>query len=107
MSTATATDFNARVAEKVMGVSIRAYNASPASFAYDTDANADYQVLCHVRERWRHVEYRKIEGDRLERFGRRLHQIMSARLEDGDIKAIGYEPGDYARAALAVVEAKG
>jgi len=47
----------------------------------------DYGVLLVVRSEMS-------IADRIE-FGRILHNRMSARVADGEIKAIGYEAGDY------------
>ena len=59
-----------------------------------TDPEFDYGVLEIVRQRFTAGE-RKL-------FGRKLHQRMSPRVEDGEIKAIGYRAGDYAACVYAV-----
>lgn len=62
---------------------------------YSTDAAADYTVLQHVRATWDEVTRR--------RFHRRLNQTwLERQVEEAEsFPPLAYEPGDYARAALA------
>lgn len=73
-----------------------AWNSAPH---YTTDTAADYEVLRHVRRFW--------SAEQRMRFGRVLvHKIWRGRWGNGWAMpaAMLYEPGDYARAALAVME---
>ena len=70
---------------------------------FTTDASADYLVLKWVLESW--------SKDRLLRFSEGLYDLWDARAAESDprgddrwIDAMLYTPGDYSRAALAVVE---
>lgn len=123
-------EFNARVAEKVMGIkprmvrprgcgtdhAVKVYTDNKAICdgqwnahelgvygcppPYDTDANADYSVLKHVRETW--------SGSELFLLGCKLDEVWAKRNPIGHSyvpeNATYYQVGDYARAALALKE---
>lgn len=55
-----------------------------------TEVSFDYAVLDAAR--W------KLNAFEIGIFGRHLHQRMSERVKDGQLKAIGYKPGDYSAA---------
>jgi hypothetical protein len=62
---------------------------------FTTDPTADYEVLRHVRETW--------EQGMIHRYGEALYRIWRHRSMFMDV-GMRYEPGDYSRAALAVME---
>ena len=115
MPTMTNEQIDAAVPERVMGLSTHTMTLhvpgvrspafdecrSPAQcFSPTTDANDDYAVLEHVRETW--------EGMGIEQFGDELERIWGAR-KHSHASIAGpyfdlYEPGDYARCALAVLD---
>lgn len=65
---------------------------------YTTDPCDDYEVLVHVRDTW--------GFDRMKRLDEEIESIWKHRAHiDLYEHHTRYEPGDYARAALAVVEA--
>lgn len=65
--------------------------------AYTTSPAHDYEVLHHVRETWLH--------DEQYRFAKLLMSMWRERGRTvADAPMMRYLPGDYARAALAVVE---
>lgn len=62
---------------------------------YTTDPSDDYEVLRHVRETW--------DTDAQYRFAHALAELYRPRKE-GNHPILRYMPGDYSRAALAVME---
>ena len=123
----TSPDFNARVAELVMGwkprggglfwqqnesrmrlirdsvihlkrieMTLAEYDEYKFLFSPDTDPTADYSVLVKVRETWSKIKQAA--------FLVVLEDIMCQRTLGAALRLLAYEPGDYARAALAVVE---
>lgn len=72
---------------------------------FDTDANADYEVLKFVRKKW--------DRDRLVAFRDKLRELHDAR-DDPEYRINGfvvlragrYEIGDYSKAALAVIDSE-
>lgn len=110
MTTTDARELDARVAEKVMGKRVdpddcgctdclTGESLHPGQVPdYLTDASADYEVLRHVRETW--------DARRLRRFSANLQAMWFDRQRDADesYPVVAYLPGDYARAALAVME---
>jgi hypothetical protein len=99
-------EFDAAVAERVMGWRSRADYNYWMSFRGDTfdlhklkndwkpstNPTDDYAVLCHVREKWR--------GERLADFADEVYGLASGR---GGFTMASYRVGDYAEAALAIV----
>lgn len=67
----------------------------PCGWSPITDPAADYAVLRHVRETW--------DTDAQYRFAQALAELYRPRKE-GNHPILRYMPGDYSRAALAVME---
>lgn len=67
-------------------------------YAFDTDANADYSVLVFVREKW--------NNQRLRRFRVEFAKLATPGLASGSAMFAYYQPGMYARAALAVIDSE-
>ena len=70
---------------------------------YTDDPRDDYEVLRHIRETWPEHE---LELDNFDRFQAELANILEQRIlvGYGNIIVSYYEPGDYSRAALKVLE---
>jgi hypothetical protein len=62
---------------------------------YTSDPAADYEVLCHVRETW--------DGPKQAAMMERLTTMWAERSAEY-LRWLAYMPGDYSRAALAVME---
>ena len=102
-----------QIAEKVMGWDIQPvtgfYRTNPSDSHYNrvvvkdfnptTDANHDYRVLKHIRENWppseRYEFVQMLQQIVSENKGRALHHLFVF---------LYYEPGDYSRAALKVLD---
>lgn len=85
--------------------SLYVFPAEPAPYA--TDPTTDYLVLCHVRETWSNKS-QFAHRNQLQSmwYDRGLEREKAA----GKMLVFGpnqYEPGDYARAALAALEQQG
>lgn len=107
MTTAEARELNERVAEKVLGWRRGRSERGEAPWIlpdgvtawtvryFTTDAAADYEVLCHVRETW--------DGPARYAMMKRLTTMWLERCVEFE-RWLAYMPGDYSRAALAVME---
>lgn len=95
------------VAVHVMGHKVTSPQGSSLNFetigketaslrAYTSDPAADYQVLLHVRENW-DVEQQK-------KFSEELARMNSFYVSWFHHGLLGYKPGNWSRAALAVME---
>jgi hypothetical protein len=67
---------------------------------YTTDPAADYQVLAHVREKWGAEHHCAMRDELKMAWERRAHDSDKAEVWG----PTQYRPGDYSRAALAVIE---
>jgi hypothetical protein len=71
--------------------------------AYTSDASADYSVLAKVRETWDDVDLFNF-GSALAGLWRRLNELpLGCEMRKCGMQHLMYEPGDYSRAALAVL----
>lgn len=80
------------------GTTVHASTAMPHS----STADADYEVLKHVRETWGEPGARRNERSLLYMFAEYLHEIQYPR-KDGcmglELTPVFYKPGDYSAAA--------
>ncbi len=65
---------------------------------FTTDANADYQVLCKVRDHWQWKQIDTFHFELLAIWQNRYYAFNPHRANVGF--HLWYEPGDYSRAAL-------
>lgn len=94
-------ELDAKVAEKVFGLSVQEFQLEDgdiryrlidgmAPARYTEDARADYEVLRHIRETW--------TVDQITAYIFALHDLWG---REGDICfEMSYRPGDWSRAAL-------
>lgn len=99
---------DARVAEKVMGWQwCSEATERPGDIwlpHFTGDPTADYSVLVHVRETWIFSKRRAFARDLVKLWQTRV-PLPNGEAEAMPGAAMRYLPGDYSRAALAVVEA--
>lgn len=92
----------------LQGDEIQAYDYDQFCPRYLTDPAADYEVLRHVRETWDPARFRAFMAELRRIQAARLNAFMDSRrwglYPDGARSEAMYEPGDYSRAALAVME---
>lgn len=112
---------DARVAELVMGwrlvngragamwksptMSVASHGQEPPR--YTTDPACDYQVLEHVREKWSQSQVCAVRDELALAWSRRASEQDKRATSVSDFAVHGctqYEPGDFALAALAVIE---
>jgi len=76
-------------------------------FTPSTNAQHDYEVLCKVREEWtyrKQYEFCLVCDDRNRPRESEANKVAESCLYDGRHALLFYEPGDYALAALQVIE---
>lgn len=73
---------------------------------YTTDPAADYSVLVKVRETWDQMRLLYF-GAALDDLWARLHKMpLGCEMRQCGMRQLTYQPGDYSRAALAVLKAE-